>query len=670
MEIKRIISQMTLEEKALMLTGAANMKTADIERLGIKSIYMADGPHGVRAKEQNNCTSFPCLSMVGSTWNKELIYEMGVAIADDCIKNGKNTILGPGINIKRTPLCGRNFEYISEDPVLSGEIAASYIKGVQSMGVGTCLKHFAMNNQEKYRLSSSSEADIRTMREIYLKGFEIAVKKADPYSVMCAYNKVNSVYCSENKYLLTDVLKDEWGYGGCVISDWGAVHDICRSIAAGLDLEMPKNSNIFNQIKEGLEKGCLTETDIDKALYRVLAFVFKNKPLKNREYNRDRQHEIASKVASEGVVLLKNDRCVLPITSQKYKKIAVIGGFAEHPLIQGQGSAEVYPQKEYITSPLQKLKERLGDEVEVKYLPIFDSSTFPNKMIWPYVDEWTKFVSDCDAVIIFAGAMSSEDTEQFDRRSIELNPNYLFVIKSIAAANKNVVTVIQSGSAMALDDVKSDVSGIVQMWLAGEAAGDAIADVLTGKTNPSGKLSETFPKYIRKDTEYPGDGLKVRYNEGLDVGYRYYDSHPDEICYPFGYGLSYTTFDFSDFNTVKTDTEVRITLKVRNSGDYDGSEVLQLYVGKEHSCVSRPPKELKAFEKIKLKKGNSSSLTVTVKIEDLGYFNVCLNKWIVEPGIYRFMLGTSSRDLIFSENVLIDTDIPYTVSSASEAMIG
>ncbi len=670
MEISKIIFQMTLEEKAILLTGAASMNTAEIQHLGIKSVYMADGPHGIRAAVEKNCTSFPCLAMVGATWNKDLVYEMGVALADECIEHDINTILGPGINIKRTPVCGRNFEYVSEDPVLSGEIGAAYINGVQSRGVGTCLKHFALNNQEKYRMNISSEADIRVMREIYLRGFEIAIKRSNPYSVMCAYNKVNSIYCSENKYLLTDVLRDEWKYDGIVISDWCAVHDICKAVTAGLDLQMPKNSNIVKQITVGIENSSVTMEEIDKAIERLLKFIEKNKPVKAQKYDRKKQHEVARKVAGEGIVLLKNDNDVLPINAKKNKKIAVIGDFAEKPLITGQGSAQVYPAKEYISNPIEELKNHLGEEVEVKYLPAFKNDAFPEKAIWGDINKWTDFVAGCDAVIVFTGAMVSEDTEQFDRRTIEFNPNYSFVIENVARVNRNVVVVVQSGSAMIFDDWKNKVAGIVQMWLAGEAAGEAIVDVLTGIVNPSGKLSETFPKIMRKDLEYPGDGLKVSYDERLDVGYRYYDKHPEETCYPFGFGLSYTKFDFSEFNLTKTEKTVDISFKIQNVGKLGGSEVVQLYIGKEQSCVTRSPKELKAFEKVYLEKGEIKDITLSVEIEDLSYFNVSLNKWSVEPGVYKFMLGTSSQDIIYSEKVSIDIKDTYTMKTNAKAVMG
>ncbi len=670
MDTKKILSQMTIEEKAILLTGAASMNTAEIKRLGIKPVYMADGPHGVRIYSRDDCIAFPCLSLVGATWNKELIHKMGEALGEDCIEHGINTILGPGINIKRTPLCGRNFEYVSEDPCLSGEIGAAYINGVQSKGVGTCLKHFALNNQEKYRSVASSEADIRLMREIYLRGFEIALKKSNPFSVMCAYNKVNSIYCSENKYLLNDVLKEEWNYDGIVISDWAAVHDICKSVMAGLDLQMPQNGRIVEQINAGLESGAITIKAIDKAVEGILKFIDRNEFNKTCEYDRQKLHKIACDVAVEGTVLLKNRDNILPITKEKNKKIAVLGAFAEDPLTAGQGSAAVNVNAKFAPSPLEELKKRIGDDIEIKYLPIFNRNSFPKSMIWPYTSQWKEFVSDCDAVIVFTGAMDCEDTEQFDRRTIEFNPNYSFVIENVASVNKNVVVVVQSGSAMIFDDWKDKVAGIVQMWLAGEAAGESIVDVLTGKANPSGKLSETFPKVMRTDLEYPGDGLKVCYKEGFDVGYRYYDKHPEEICYPFGYGLSYTSFKTDNFELVQDAEKIQVTANLKNTGCFDGSEVLQLYVSKEESCVSRSPKELKAFEKINLKAGESGKVTLTVDINDLSYFNTCLNKWIVEPGVYKILVGTSSRDIIYTKEIFIDKKAPYTISVNAKTMIG
>ncbi len=670
MNFDEILKQLTLEEKALLLTGAASMETVEIERLQIPKKTFADGPHGVRKSGTDDCIMFPSLSTACATWDKRLLYRMGEALADDCVAHGIDTILGPGANIKRTPLCGRNFEYFSEDPVLTGEMAAAYINGVQSIGVGTCLKHYAMNNQERDRLEISVEADLRVMREIYLRGFEIAVQKSDPHSMMCSYNKVHSIWASENKYLLTDVLRKEWGYTGCMLSDWGAVRNACRAVAAGLDLQMPRNPNIVSAIKDGLEKGLVTEEEIDIAVRNVLRFVFRPVPERKNPMTREQKHEIARKVAADGIVLLKNDNHVLPLTREKYQKIAVIGEYAERPLIAGQGSAEVYADKKYLETPLEELRRAFGDEVEVKYLPVYSTRSLPDNMIWPRRQEWLDFIAGCDAVVFFAGAMESEDTEQFDRRTIEINPNVEYVINILEKKNKNIIVVLQSGSALILGSWRHKVSGILQTFLGGEGAGGAVADVLTGKTNPAGKLPETFPRVMRTDMEYPGDGLKVVYNEGFDVGYRYYDKHPEEIAYPFGYGLSYTDFVYRDMEIAADKDAVKVSLSVENTGEFDGAQVLQLYVAKEQSCVTRVIKELKAFEKVFVKKGEKETVTLEIPVSDLAYFNIMLNKWVVEPGTYRVILATSSRDVIWEKEIAVDGNAPYTINHFATAMIG
>ena len=670
MNIDSLLNAMTLDKKILLLTGAASMDTAAIERLNIPSKHFADGPHGVRATLADNCTMFPNLCCVGATWDKALVHKMGQALADDCIEHGVDMLLGPGINLKRTPLCGRNFEYFSEDPVVSGELAAAYIGGLQSKGVSACLKHYALNNQEKYRLDTSVEVDLRVMHELYLKGFEIAVKKSAPHSVMCAYNKVHSIWCAENRYLLTDVLKDRWGYEGMVVSDWGAVRDICRSLCAGLDLEMPRNPHILEEVSTGLEQGCITEEVIDRAVRTVLQFVLRPKPQADVPYCRQRQHAVAQEIAASGIVLLKNHHDVLPLTREKYRRIGVIGEFADKPLLFGQGSAEVYADPSYISSPLQELRKNLGDDVEVRYLEVFKRRELPGEMIWPHSGEWTTFAKDCDAIVIFAGCMESEDTEQFDRRTIEFNPNYEFVINAICKVNPNVIVVCQSGSAMVMGDWRHQVSGIVQMWLGGEGAGKAIADILTGAVNPSGKLTETFPIRLRTDMEYPGDGRKVRYNEGMQIGYRYYDLHPDEVCYPFGYGLSYTQFALSDFMVKTAEDSIHVSLSVTNTGKYDGQEVIQVYVGKPDSCVSRPVKELKAFEKVHVPHGASSTLSIAIPLHDLAYYNLLLNQWVIEPGAYDIHIATSACDVWHTECVHIHLPAPYTIISNAESMIG
>ena len=670
MDLDALVKELTLEEKAALLTGAASMTTGEVERLQLKAKRFADGPNGVRTKPEDKCTLFPSLCSVGSTWDTDLVYRMGQALGDECIERGVDMLLAPGINIKRTPLCGRNFEYLSEDPLISGELGAAYISGVQSRGVGTSLKHYALNNQEIARNTISVEIDLRVMREIYLKGFEIAVKKAKPQSVMCSYNKVFSVWAAENKYLLTDILKKEWGYEGFVVSDWGAVQDICRSLCAGLDLQMPRNANLLEQVTAGLKENRISMEVIDGAVKAMLRFLCTEKPKAVKPFDRQEQHEIARQIAANGIVLLENRNNALPLTAKKYKKIAVIGEYAVAPLLHGQGSAEVYPGAEHIDSPLEELQKALGEDVELHYLEVFKRRELPSTMIWPQRRVWEPFVKDMDAVIIFAGSLESEDTEQFDRITTTMNPNFEYVIDRMCKFNSNVIVVLQSGGALIPGSWRKKVNGLVQMWLGGESAGGAIADVLTGKVNPGGKLPETFANVARTDLEYPGDGAKIRYSEGFDVGYRYYDKHPEQICYPFGYGKSYTEFDYSDFTVKRNGEKVELSLMLENTGDADGSEVIQIYVAKEESFVTRPVKDLKAFQKVFLKKGEKRQVTISMQIDELAYYNVMLNQWVVEPGEYEFMIATSARDILYSQMLEIDEPVPYSIKVTGTTMIG
>lgn len=667
--VSETLNSLTFEEKVSLLTGDGSMSTAGVERLGLKAKTFADGPHGVRVDREKNCTAFPSLCLVGSTWDVELVEKMGKALAKDCIRHNIDMILGPGVNIKRQILCGRNFEYISEDPVLAGEIAAAYINGLQSLGVAASLKHFAANNQEKYRLTTSVDADIRTLMEIYLKAFEIAIRKSSPASVMCAYNKIHSIWCSENKFLLIEVLRDMWGYEGLVVSDWGAVQNPAKAFKAGLNLQMPQNENIYKDIKEAIENGEITEAEIDIAAKRVIDFLLE-KHEKSIDYNREEQHQIAQEVAAAGTVLLKNEENTLPLTAKKYKKIAVVGEFANNPLISGQGSAEVNVIDKYIDSPYAELEKILGDQVDVKYLEMYNKRAFSHEMLWPKKGEFDRFIEDCDAVVMFVGAMESEDTEQFDRRTAEINPNYEMFINYAAESGKKVIVVMQSGSAMILGDWNNRVNAVVQMWLGGEGAGGAVADILCGKINPSGKLSETFPTKLRADLAYPGNEYTAKYPEGVFVGYRYYDAHPEEIVYPFGHGLSYTKFEYSNLEAEQLDSEIHISLQLENTGSVSGAEVVQLYVGDPISTVERPLKELKAFDKVLLEAGEKKNLTFTVSLRDLGYYNVLLRDWITEPGEYIIYIGSSSRDIRIEKPIYVKNDIPYTVNNTSETMIG
>ena len=665
MDIEKIISEMTFEEKAKFLTGAESMGTFALERFGVDEVKFADGPHGVRHTPEENCTHFPNLCNLGSSWNVETARKMGRALADECIEHGVNMLLGPGINIKRNILCGRNFEYISEDPVLAGQIAAGYIEGLQEKGVSASLKHFAANSIEEQRVLLSAEIDERTLREIYLKGFEIAVKKAKPDSVMCAYNKVNAVWCSENKFLLQEVLKDDWGYEGMVVSDWGAVQDISRSIAAGLDLQMPTNPDIVKELREGLDNGLVTMEEIDEAVRRMLRFADR-KPLKKGGYDRDKQHRIAQEIAADGVVLIKNNNNVLPITKDKYKKITVVGEYAASPLIGGQGSAEVYPSVEYTDSPLQELKKRLPD-VEIDYMEIYKKGEYFDSMLWHLGGEFKKGIKDSDLVLFFAGSMVSEDTECLDRRTAYINQNFESFMCWAQEENKKVAVVLQNGGALIFGHYLNNANAIMEMWLAGEGAGGAVADVLCGNINPSGKLSETFPNRMRTDLGMLTNGLVLEYKERFDVGYRYYDKHPEEINYPFGHGLSYTSFEYKDI-TVSLELEVEFTLK--NTGDVDGAEVVQLYVGDPVSTVIRPIKELKKFQKVFLNAGEEKKVKFKLSPEDLAYYNVSLHDWTVENGRYDIYIGSSSRDIRLTKSVMYCGRMKYSIQKVNDSMIG
>lgn len=670
MDIKKILSEMTTEEKAALLTGAGSMETAEIARLGIESRRFSDGPAGVRTDSEDNCVLFPAVSCVGSSWDKQSARKLGRAMGKECAHHGISVILGPGMNIKRNALCGRNFEYYSEDPVITGELASEFILGLRDEGVCACPKHFALNNQEKHRLDTSVEIDERTMREIYLRGFEIAVKKARPDTLMCAYNKVNSVWCSENKHLLRDILKDEWGFDGVLVSDWGAVHNICKAIEAGLDLQMPQNANIISEIKEGLANGTLSEKALDKAVERVLKLAAIPTPTEAEAYNRAALHEAAKEVAAAGTVLLKNENKALPLTEKKYKKIYVVGEFAVSPLIQGQGSAEVHQTENYTDIPLEELKKRLPD-CEIEYIQAYKKSEFSPEMLWPNVWDFRRTVAGGDAVIMFAGAMESEDTENFDRRTLLLNPNYEMFIEGACKVNKNVIIVLQSGGAITLDEYcKNRSAAIVYAGLGGEAAGSALADILCGIINPSGRLSETFPTEARTDLDYPGNGYCTEYNEKLAVGYRYYDRHPEKIQFPFGHGLSYTEFKYDDMTAEVRGDEISVEFSLENTGDFDGAEVFGLYASDPYCTLSVPEKELVYFDKIFLAKGEKKNISFTLPLSSLSHYNVSLGKYIVEDGRFDLLVGASSRDIRLKKSIFVKGTAPYSMTGRSEPMIG
>ncbi len=670
MNAKEILKKMTFEQKALLLNGSNTMETHADPELGIKSKTFADGPHGTRLEKEKNCTHFPSLCNIGNSWSTAAAAKMGQALADECINNGIDMLLGPGTNIKRHILCGRNFEYFSEDPILAGELAAAYINGLQEKGVSASLKHYALNNQEQYRLTTSVEIDERTMREIYLKPFETAVKKGKPDSVMCAYNKINAVWCSENEFLLKKILKEEWNYDGMVVSDWGAVQNISRAVKAGLDLQMPPNPDIVEQLRDGVEKGLVTQKEIDEAVLRMLEFLNKRQEKAQISYNRDNQHETARDLAAESMVLLKNKDNTLPLTSKKYKKIAVLGDYARFPLISGQGSAEVLQSEAYTDSPLEEMKKNLPN-TEFVYVEAFKKSELPGEMLWPkWYGGWWQEVEKTDVAVIFCGTMQSEDTENFDRRTATINPNQAYITEQIIRQGKRAVVVLQSGGALIFDDWGDTADAILCAGLGGEGMGKAVADILCGKINPSGKLAETYPRVMRTDLDYPGDSLKVEYKEKLDVGYRYYDKHPEEIFYPFGHGISYTEFAYSALHAEVDGENVAVRFSLKNTGDVDGAEVVQLYIGDPVSNVVKSIKELKRFEKVFLAAGEEKEISFVLNKADFSYYNVMLHDYVAENGAYDIYIGASSRDIRLKTRIMYELDMPYTMQNINEAQIG
>ena len=667
MTVKEILSQMTLEEKAAILTGAESMLTTGVPRLGIDGKNLADGPHGVRSYVPGtNCTTLPSMCAIGATWSKEAAELAGKTMGLDCIHHNKQMILGPGLNIKRNALGGRNFEYVSEDPILTGEIAGHVTKGIEDLGIGTSMKHFALNSHETYRTETSVEIDERTMREIYLRGFEKAIQIGHPTSLMCAYNKIHSLWCSENRNLLTEILRGDWGYDGMVVSDWGAVHHGAKAVKAGLDLRMPGNPDTIRDVKEAVATGYMTMEEVDTAAERVLHFLLKPIP-QEESYDRDAQHEAARNVAREAICLLHNDREILPITPKKYKKICVTGEYAVMPYINGQGSAEVFTEPEYVDTPLDCLRRMLPD-VQIDYFDYLPRKK-PDKMLWHYFREKMPNIESYDLVLVFTGVAPSDDSEQFDRSGNQLAGYIEDVMRNVTFHNPNCALILCSGSST-FKSPKADLfPAIVQMWPTGEGAGQAIADVLTGAVNPSGKLSETFPTRMRSDIELYGNGLFLEYTEKWRVGYRYYDMHTDEIWFPFGHGLHYTTFEYKNAAAVKNDKGWELSFDLTNTGDMDGAEAVQLYVGDPVSTVSKPIKELKQFEKVFVKAGETKRVTFQITDEDLSYYNVSMHQWVVENGVYDLYLCASSQDIRLK--VSIEYNDPHSYSmQVLDAMIG
>jgi beta-glucosidase len=592
-------------------------------------------------------TCFPTAAGLASSWDNNLIHQVGEYLGEECLTEKVSVLLGPGANIKRHPLCGRNFEYFSEDPFLTGHLAKSLIKGIQSKNVGTSLKHFVANNQETMRMVVDTFIDERTLREIYLKGFEIAVKEAQPWTIMCSYNKVNGTYLSENKKLLQDILKDEWKHQGLVITDWGACNDRVKGLIAGQDLEMPGPAlGSPKKIIKAVNDGVLSTDILDKRAERVLDLILKSADILKQEqpvYDKEEHHKFARKASADTMVLLKNDNDILPL--KKEQSIALVGEFAVKPRYQGSGSSLINPTK--ISKALDAFKDMIGEKVS--YAKGYDSTKdiIDNSLVKEAVD----LAATKDIVVLMIGLTDSFESEGFDRTHLNIPKNHLILIEEIKKVNKNIVVCLSNGSPIAMP-WKDEVKAILEQYLGGQASGEALVDVLYGKVNPSGKLAETFPNSVDEfpsNQNFPGSSKQVEYREGLFVGYRYYDTADVSPLYPFGYGLSYTKFKYDNF-VVSNKSEISVKFTIQNIGKVFGKETAQVYISKTDSNIYRPMKELKGYQKVSLKPNESKEVEILIDKKDLEVYQ---EGFKLENGKYKIMIGSSSRDIHYMQEIQI-----------------
>lgn len=642
MDIRKIISQMTLEKKVSFCTGGDFWHTKAMERYGIPAIMMCDGPHGLRCQPEEAdmiginksipATCFPAAVTAGATWNRELYASEGEAIGKEAAAAGVSVVLGPGCNIKRNPLGGRNFEYISEDPYVAGHMAASFIRGLQSTGVGASVKHFAVNNQEYKRMNGNSQLDERTFREIYLAPFEIAVKEGKPHTVMCAYNKINGIHASGSKELLTDILRREWGFDGLVVTDWGALNDRIEGYKAGCDLNMPGGGKFMEkETAEAVRKGILDEACVDAAVERILRLIEKTAGISSPAADFAAHHELARKVAQQGAVLLKNDDGILPAVKDD---MILIGHMAKHSRYQGSGSSHINPTE------LVSIADAMPD---VTCIPCGDK--FGN-VTQQELKNAAQAAEQKKIAVVVVGLPDSFESEAFDRVHMRLPDGHNALVEAVVQANPNTVVVLLGGSAMELpwaDKVKA----ILYMGLPGQAGGQAAADLLTGGVSPSGKLTESWP--VSYDDVVNAETFGIRnpeYREGIYVGYRYYDKSGKNVRYPFGHGLSYTAFEYSDLSVEGNSVSVTI----RNMGAVRGGEVVQLYVAAPQNGIFRPEKELKGFERVELEPGERT--TVSFELNDRS-FAVWSDDWVVPGGDYTIQIGASSRDIRLEQVITV-----------------
>jgi len=675
-KIKALIGQMTLEEKVSLCDGSDSWHTKAVERLGIPSIMVADGPHGLRKRDPNYKTEdlldsvpavcFPTAVTTACSWDRALLYEMGEALGEECRKEKVSVILGPGVNMKRSPLCGRNFEYFSEDPLLAGEMGAAFIQGVQSKGIGTSLKHYAVNSQETRRMTVDAVVDERALREIYLPAFETAVKKGKPWTVMSAYNRLNGEHCTENDWLQLKVLRNEWGYDGVVVSDWGAVNERAAGLAAGNDLEMPSSFGVgVAKIMNAVKNGELSIEVLDKRIEQLLKLIFKGAENIVPEYTYDEtaHHALAGKIAGQAMVLLKNDDEILPL--KKDTKVAVIGEMAISPRYQGAGSSHINPTR--LDNAYDCLKA-LGIDVTYSAGYSVTDGTANQELI----EAAAETAKTADTVILFAGLTDEFESEGFDRTHMRLPDGHNALVEAVCKVNKNVAVVLSGGSPAELPWL-GKVQALLNGYLGGQAGAVGIANILTGKVNPSGKLAETYP-LLGSDAPcfkyFPGNPATVEYRESIYIGYRYYEKVNKEVCFPFGFGLSYTEFEYSGLDLNKSymldDEELTVTFKVKNTGFVAGAEIAQLYVADKESTVFRPKKELKGFEKVFLAPGETKEVSIVLDKRAFAFYNTAISNWHVESGGFDILIGASSADIRLCGSVKVastaqDAPIPdYT----------
>lgn len=677
---KDLISQMTLKEKASLCSGKDFWHLKSIERLGIPEIMVCDGPHGLRKQNSENkkvgignsypATCFPTAVTTACSWDRDLIYRMGQALAEECLQHDVSVLLGPGVNMKRSPLCGRNFEYFSEDPELAGEMGAAFIAGVQSMGIGTALKHFAGNSQEMKRMTSNSIIDDRALREVYLRAFEKAVKKSQPWMVMNAYNLLNGTYCSENDWLQNKVLRDEWGFEGAVVSDWGAVNDRVAGLNGGNDLEMPSSGGINDaKIVEAVKCGVIDEDTLDERVDKLVDIILKGAANRRPGYKFDvKAHNLLSRqIAEQSMVLLKNEDNILPLKRAEGEYVAVIGTFADKPRYQGEGSSVINPTM--IDSGRRAFN---NSPIDVKFADGYDRSG-KRKNEDAYITEACNLAKNASKAVVFIGLTDDYESEGFDRTTMKLPDGHNRLVEAVSRVNENVIVVLQGGSPVEMpwaDDVKA----ILNAYLGGQSVAPAIVDVLTGKANPCGKLAETYPICL-KDTptsfRYPDSKEDVQYRESIFIGYRYYDKVERNVRFPFGFGLSYTSFEYSDIRLRKKNLtkgeSTKVTFTIKNTGDVAGAEIAQVYVGKPESRVFRAPKELKGFVKVYLEPGEEKKVSVELDDRAFAFWNTATDGWCVESGEYNILVGASSRDIRLEAAVKMKSEDDATIVDLRES---